>query len=70
MRASNGNENASATPLSVGSACNTECDTVECTMAIIPVKVRLADGSRIIETYAFLDPGSNVTFARKDCDVY
>jgi hypothetical protein len=32
------------------------------TMAIIPVKVRLRGSFRPIETYAFLDPGSNVSF--------
>ena len=32
------------------------------TMAIIPVKVALHGSSRWIETYAFLDPGSNVSF--------
>lgn len=36
-----------------------ECDT---TMAIIPVKVKMKEGITIVETYAFLDPGSSVSF--------
>ena len=31
-------------------------------LAIIPVKIRLADSEQVIETYAFLDPGSTSTF--------
>lgn len=34
----------------------------QCTMAIIPVKVRAKNGLKAVETYAFLDPGSSVTF--------
>ena len=31
-------------------------------MAIIPVKVRLRGSCRLVETYAFMDPGSNISF--------
>lgn len=34
----------------------------ECTLAIVPVKVKLSRGSRTVQTYAFLDPGSSATF--------
>ena len=34
----------------------------ECTMAIIPVKVRVKGSTTVISTYAFMDPGSNVSF--------
>ncbi|XP_064629277.1 uncharacterized protein LOC135488566 [Lineus longissimus] len=34
----------------------------QCTMAIIPVQIKNSDGSIVTETYAFLDPGSNVSF--------
>jgi hypothetical protein len=37
-------------------------DNVECTMAIIPVKVRISGSNIAVTTYAFLDPGSNVSF--------
>jgi hypothetical protein len=35
---------------------------VDCTMAIVPVRVRMNNGLKELETYAFLDPGSNVSF--------
>ena len=31
-------------------------------LAVVPVKVKARDSSKIIETYAFLDAGSNTTF--------
>lgn len=31
-------------------------------LAVVPVKLRAHKASRVIETYAFLDPGSNATF--------
>ena len=34
----------------------------QCTMTIVPVKVRLRDGIKVVQTYAFMDPGSTVTF--------
>lgn len=34
----------------------------ECTLAVVPVQVKLARGSQIVEAYAFLDPGSSATF--------
>ena len=34
----------------------------QCTMAIVPVKVRLRNGIKAVQTYAFMDPGSTVTF--------
>jgi hypothetical protein len=32
------------------------------TMAVIPVKVHIRGSSRFVTTYAFLDPGSNISF--------
>ena len=52
----------------VGSACTDipymyyNSDNVECTMAIIPVKVRISGSNIALFTYAFFDPGSNVSF--------
>ncbi|XP_071944668.1 uncharacterized protein [Antedon mediterranea] len=40
---------------------NTECDG-DCTMAIVPVRVRMRNSIKEVVTYAFLDPGSNVSF--------
>lgn len=34
----------------------------ECTLAIMPVQVKLSKGSQIVQTYAFLDPGSSAMF--------
>jgi hypothetical protein len=38
----------------------------ECTMAIIPVRIKHSDGLTAIQTYAFLDPGSSVTFCTEN----
>ena len=42
-------------------ACDNENEN-QCTMAIVPVRVRLAHGLNDVVTYAFLDPGSSVSF--------
>ena len=42
-------------------ACDNENDS-QCTMAIVPVRVRLVHGLNYIVTYTFLDPGSSVSF--------
>lgn len=34
----------------------------DCTLAIVPVQVKSKKGSEIVQTYAFLDPGSSATF--------
>ena len=34
----------------------------DCILAIVPVQVKLKKGSKIVETYAFMDPGSSATF--------
>lgn len=34
----------------------------ECKLAIVPVKVKSSKGQRVVETYAFLDPGSSASF--------
>ena len=35
-------------------------------LAIVPVKVRALDGDTLVETYAFLDSGSNTSFCSQD----
>ncbi|KAK0151923.1 hypothetical protein N1851_006693 [Merluccius polli] len=37
-----------------------------CTLAIVPVQVKVANGSKTIRTYAFLDPGSSATFCTEN----
>ena len=34
----------------------------KCVLAILPVRVKSTKGSKIVETYAFVDPGSSATF--------
>ena len=34
----------------------------ECVLSIVPVKVKSSKGNQIIQTYAFLDPGSSASF--------
>lgn len=38
----------------------------ECALAIMPVQVKVAKGSKTIKTYAFLDPGSLATFCTEN----
>jgi len=38
----------------------------QCVLSILPVRVKSAKGNRIINTYAFLDPGSSATFCTED----
>lgn len=35
----------------------------DCTLSIVPVCVKAVKGTKVIKTYAFLDPGSTATFA-------
>lgn len=34
----------------------------DCALSIVPVQVKSSKGQRVIQTYAFLDPGSSATF--------
>ena len=43
-----------------------EDDEGECLMTVIPVKVRARDADRMIETYAFLDTGSSLSFCSEN----
>ena len=49
-------------PVSFNSAQSISDGVTECSMAIIPVKVRVQGNNTAITTYAFLDPGSNASF--------
>jgi hypothetical protein len=64
-----GDEATTKNPSPKASACMTNItndDDAEVTMAIIPVKVKLKNSNRAIDTYAFLDPGSTVNFCTID----
>lgn len=37
-------------------------ESSQCTLAIVPVKVKVSNTDKIIHTHAFLDPGSSATF--------
>ena len=45
---------------------HTGAGTTDYKLAVVPVKVKANKGSRVIETYAFLDPGSNATFCTEN----
>ena len=51
-------------PVSSASAFSTDMGAGEndVAMAIIPVKVKMRNNTKVVETYAFLDPGSSVSF--------
>lgn len=46
----------------VSSAAHTGDRTTDYKLAVVPVKIKSHKGSCLIETYAFLDPGSTATF--------
>ena len=45
--------------------CGTGGGSQMCTMAIVPVQVNLKNKPKIVQTYAFLDPGSSVCFCKE-----
>lgn len=38
----------------------------KCALAVVPVKVKCAKGTRVVQTYAFLDSGSSACFCSED----
>jgi hypothetical protein len=62
---SNRNENVSIGMPShtlASTQCHTGAGNVDCAMAVVPVTIRLKNGMKTVHTYAFMDPGSNVSF--------
>ena len=49
-------------PISVQSSGLTGAGERDCTLAILPVRVKSTKGNEVITTYAFLDPGSSASF--------
>ena len=37
-----------------------------CKLSIVPVQVKLCKGTKVVQTYAFLDPGSTATFCTEE----
>lgn len=52
--------------LSLATGSNTGARKKECALAIVPVKVKLDKGTKCVESYAFLDPGSSATFCTEE----
>ncbi len=48
--------------VSMDAGSRTGAGAKDCALAIVPVKVKLKKGSKAVQTYAFLDPGSSATF--------
>ena len=46
--------------------CHTGAGDQECAMVMVPVKIRSKNGMKVVTTYAFLDPGSSVSFCSED----
>lgn len=47
-------------------AGHTGAGNKECKLSIVPVQVKLCKGTKVVKTYAFLDPGSTATFCTED----
>lgn len=39
----------------------------DCTLSIFPVQLKSVKGDKVLQTYAFLDPGSTATFCTISC---
>lgn len=48
--------------VSLNFGSHTGAGSNECALSVVPVKVKLENGTKVVETYAFLDPGSSATF--------
>lgn len=48
--------------ISLDAESHTGAGSKECALSVVPVKVKLDKGSKTVQTYAFLDPGSSATF--------
>lgn len=51
-------------PLNVSS--HTRAGRKECALTIVPLQVKLSKGSKIVQTYAFLDPGRKAMFCTEE----
>ena len=48
--------------VSLDAGSHTGAGNSECKLSIVPVQVKLCKGTKIVQTYAFLEPGSTATF--------
>lgn len=63
--AMNGPANSDAV-LSMATGSDTGAGKPDCVLSVVPVKVRLGNGAKCIQTYAFLDSGSSATFCTEE----
>ncbi|GAA6102057.1 diacylglycerol O-acyltransferase 1-like, partial [Tachysurus ichikawai] len=49
-------------PVTIAVVSTEQAGSLDYKLAILPVEIKACNGSKIIETYAFLDPGSSATF--------
>ncbi|XP_063049984.1 uncharacterized protein LOC134444684 [Engraulis encrasicolus] len=59
-------ETVSPSAVSVAESCHIGAGDHESILSIVPVNVKAAKGSHVIQTYALLDPGSSATFCSED----
>lgn len=52
--------------VSLDAGSHTGADNSECKLSIVPVQVKMCKGTKIVQTYAFLDPGSTATFCTEE----
>lgn len=52
--------------VSLDAGSHTGAGNSECKLSIVPVQVKLCKGTKIVQTYAFLDPGSTATFCTEE----
>ena len=59
-------ENDPEPVFSMATRSHTGAGVNECALAIVPVQVKVDKGTKIIQTYAFLDQGSSATFCSEE----
>lgn len=52
--------------VSLDASSHTGAGNSECNLSIVPVQVKLCKGTKIVQMYAFLDPGSTATFCTEE----
>lgn len=52
--------------VSLGNQMPTGAGNIECSLAVVPVQVKMLKANKTVLTYVFLDPGSSATFCTED----
>lgn len=58
--------NGNSITIAMVSTEQAEVGSLDYKLAIVPVKIKACNGSNIIQTNAFLDPGSSATFCTEN----